>query len=228
MQGLKYRHELKHVVTMADAVVISSRLSGLLESDRHAGPDGKYQIRSLYFDTLEDKALYEKINGLPLREKFRIRYYNHDLSFIRLEKKIKHYGMTAKLGETLTETQTRQILAGDYDFLKDSDQPLLREFFLGLHLERLVPRTVVDYWREAFFHPAGNVRITIDSGIRGAIGYSHFLDADLPNADAMDDGYCILEVKFDEFLPEFIQDAVQLNTCSPTAVSKYAACRVYV
>jgi len=227
MTKLKYRNELKHVVTVADAMVIRSRLSCLLRTDKNAGPDGRYHIRSLYFDTPEDKALFEKMEGLPQKEKFRIRFYNHDHRFIRLEKKIKHYSKTAKLGVSLTKGEVQDILGGRITFLKESDQALLREFFLQLRTERLVPKTIVDYMRQAYHSPAGNVRVTMDSDVRTSVSSTDLFDAGLPNVTALDTGICILEVKYDGFLPEFIQDIVQLNNCTSTAFSKYAACRLY-
>ncbi len=227
-EKLKYRHELKHVIAQAEALVLRSRLSCMLPVDRHAGPDGGYHIRSLYFDTPEDKALFDKINGAPVKEKFRIRFYNHNYSFIRLEKKIKHYNRGAKLKAELKKEEVQKIIRGDFVFLRDSGQALLREFYLKLKIEGLLPKTVVDYLREAYFYPAGNVRVTIDSNIRSSVNSIDPFDTELPMAAAMDPGQCILEVKYDGLLPEFIQDLVQLNKCTSGAVSKYAACRVYM
>ncbi|WP_258360438.1 VTC domain-containing protein [Moorella sulfitireducens] len=118
MKDIKYRSELKHIVTLADAVVLKRRLGVLLPCDENAGPDGKYHVRSLYFDTPEDRALWEKIESLPLREKFRIRFYNHDHGFIRLEKKIKRYGRSAKFQAGLKKDEVQAILNGDISFLK--------------------------------------------------------------------------------------------------------------
>jgi hypothetical protein len=212
---------------VADALVIRSRLSCVLRTDKNAGPDGRYHIRSLYFDTPGDKALVEKMEGLPLKEKFRFRFYNHNHGFIRLEKKIKHYNKTAKLNVRLDKERVQDILRGNILFLKDADQPLLREFYLKLRTERLEPKTIVDYMREAYHYPAGNVRVTIDSDIRTSVSSLDLFDAALPNAKAMDSRICVLEVKYDGFLPEFIQDIVQLNKCTSAAFSKYAACRLY-
>ncbi len=228
MNNLKYRHELKQIVTTAEALVMRSRLSCILPGDKHAGPDGRYHIRSLYFDTPEDKALYEKLDGLPIKEKFRIRFYNHNHDFIRLEKKIKHYNNGAKLSARITKENVLNILSGDISFLKEADQALLREFYVKLRTERLLPKTVVDYLREAYLYPAGNVRVTIDSNIRSSIISTDIFDVNLPGAAAAGNGRCILEVKFDGFLPEFIQDIIQLNKCTSAAASKYAACRVYM
>lgn len=228
MHKLKYRNELKHLVTQAHAMIIKSRLNSLLPRDQNAGIDGRYLIRSLYFDTPENKAFYEKLDGLPIKEKFRIRLYNHNHGYIRLEKKLKNYGSGTKMKVRLTKEEVQKILRGDIDFLKDSDKPLLKEFFLKLRTERLIPRVMIDYYREAYLCPAGNVRITIDNDIRASISSVDLFDIHLPMAQIMDTGTCIVEVKFDEFLPEYIQDLIQLNSCTTSAVSKYAAGRAYM
>ncbi|WP_258359829.1 polyphosphate polymerase domain-containing protein [Moorella sulfitireducens (nom. illeg.)] len=228
MKDIKYRSELKHIITLGDAAVVRNRLAMVLPADENAGPDRRYHVRSLYFDTPEDRSLFEKIESLPFREKFRIRFYNHDHSFIRLEKKIKHYGKSAKSGAGLKKEEVQAILRGDILFLIDAGQALLREFYLKLKTERLIPRTVVDYMREAYSYPAGNVRVTIDSDVRASISSTDLFDADLPCAAVLETGLCVLEVKYDGFLPEFIQDLIQLNKCTSTAISKYAACRLYM
>lgn len=228
MHKIKYRNELKHVVTRAHAMVITSRLAGLLPRDQNADPDGKYLIRSLYFDTPENKAFHEKLEGLPIKEKYRIRLYNHDHSFIRLEKKIKRYSSGVKFTARVTKEEVQNILSGDITFLKESEQPLFRDFYLKLKTERYVPRAVVDYMREAYFCPAGNVRITIDSDIKASVDSTDMFNINLPTAPIMILGICIIEVKYDGFLPEYVQDIIQLNSCTSTTVSKYAAGRVYM
>lgn len=60
--GIKYRHEWKHVLNTADLLILRQRLRAVMESDPHA-VDGRCQIRSLYFDNEEDKALREKSMG---------------------------------------------------------------------------------------------------------------------------------------------------------------------
>ena len=56
---MQYRHELKHDITTSDMIAIRQRMRAIAEPDSHA-VDGKYLIRSLYFDTPTDKALFEK------------------------------------------------------------------------------------------------------------------------------------------------------------------------
>ena len=225
---LHYRHEMKHRITNFEVTIIKSRISGVMKKDTNASDDGVYLIRSLYFDTPEDKALLEKIEGVSMREKFRIRFYNHDTSFIRLEKKIKHCNMTAKLSAPLTKSEVQRILNGDFEFLKNSSNKLLVEFYIKLKCERLEAKSIVDYNREAFIFPAGNVRVTIDSNIKTSVNSLDLFNPNLPTVDVIDNNMTVLEIKYDNYIPDFILDLVQINTCSSTAVSKYASSRMYL
>ena len=67
--------------------------------------DGKYEIRSLYFDNMEDKALREKLDGISVREKYRLRMYNGDTSVIRLERKVKNCGLGDLVAEEEASTE---------------------------------------------------------------------------------------------------------------------------
>lgn len=79
----------------------------------------------MYFDNLRDKALREKLEGLNYREKFRIRYYNGDTSFLCLEKKTKLNGLGNKQKARLSEEETERLLCGDYRWMKESGRPLV-------------------------------------------------------------------------------------------------------
>lgn len=222
---MDYRHELKHEINLSDAIAIRHRLKAVARVDDNA-IDGKYFIRSLYFDNLSDKALREKLDGVNRREKFRIRYYNNDTSLIHLEKKSKLNGLGTKYSANLTKEEAQAIVEGRYDFLIQSDNPLLQEFYSKILSWGLRPKTIVDYTREAFVYGPGNVRITLDYGIRTSSICTDFLNPDcvtLPVKDAP----MLLEVKWDAFLPAIIQDAIQLNSRQAGAFSKYAACRIY-
>ena len=222
---MKYRHEWKHEITYSDMLVLRGRLSKVAGRDSHT-VNGKYEIRSLYFDTPTDKALREKTDGVNIREKFRIRYYNGDLSFIRLEKKSKINGLCLKESAPLSVESVQAILDGDYGILIRDSQPLVTEFYSKITGGGLRPKTIVDYTREPFIFAPGNVRITLDYNIRSGLQNTDFLNwtsATVPVGNAP----IILEVKWDEYLPDIIRDAVQLGNCRVGAFSKYAACRIY-
>jgi len=222
---MKLRHEWKHEVNAADRRILTARLSAVARRDSH-GQNGRYQIRSLYFDDPWDTALREKIDGVNRREKFRIRYYDGDASYICLEKKSKWNGLCGKRSVLLGVQEVRDLLNGDLSWMPNSGRPLVQELYRKMRTSGLRPRTIVDYTRDAFVFPAGNVRVTLDSNIRTGLGSTDFLDPESVTVPA-GDAPIILEVKWDEFLPDVIREAVQLPGRRASAFSKYAACRVY-
>lgn len=222
---MKFRHEFKHEITEFDYLVLKSRFQHTIYADSN-GNDGKYKIRSLYFDNIYDSALREKLDGVNWREKFRIRSYNGDSDFIRLEKKSKINGLCNKVSCRISATEVERIILGDTAFMEQSDAPLMRELYLKMQTKGLVPKTLVDYTREAFTYPAGNVRITLDYDIRTGLSSVDFLNPDCVTIPA-GEKVIILEVKWDEFLPDFVRDTVQMSGRKSSAFSKYAACRFY-
>lgn len=222
---MKFRHEWKHEISATDIYTIRSRLNAVAYTDKNA-INGRYKIRSLYFDDTNDTALREKINGVNKREKFRIRYYNGDTSFIRLEKKSKVNGLCSKVSETITAYEVEALLNGNMDWMKNNDRPLIYELYIKMKNQGLKPKSIVDYIREPFTFPVGNVRVTIDYNIRTCIGCADFLNPEcitIPAGEAP----IILEVKWDEFIPDIIKTAVNLESRRSSAFSKYAQCRIY-
>lgn len=221
----QYRHEWKHEISPADRMVLRARLGRVCQADSHA-VDGRYQIRSLYFDSPADKALREKLDGVGRREKFRLRYYNGDLSLIHLEKKTKLNGFGTKATTELSANQAQAIVDGNLGWMMDSGRPLVQELCHKMRVQGLRPRTIVDYTREPFVYGPGNVRVTLDYDIRTGLGRTDFLNPDCATIPA-GEPVVILEVKWDAFLPDVIRDAVQLEGRRTAAFSKYAACRIY-
>lgn len=222
---MKYRHEWKHEISYGDMLVLRQRLATVMKRDMHA-IDGKYLIRSLYFDNASDKALREKIDGVNFREKFRLRYYNNDASLIHLEKKSKVNGLCLKESATLSVNQAEAITKGEYDWMRESGVPLIWELYSKMKSQGLRPKTIVDYTREPFVFAPGNVRVTLDYNIRTGMSRTDFLNANCVTISA-GDALTILEVKWDEYLPDIIRDAVQLPDCRAVAFSKYAVARIY-
>lgn len=220
-----FRHEWKHAITPSDADALRRRLSAIMRKDRNG--NGRYRVRSLYFDNPYDKALREKLDGLAMREKFRIRCYNGDASYIRLEKKSKLDALCRKDSAPLTNEQCLRLLRGDTDWMKTAEDPLIAELHAKMHYQLLRPRTLVEYTREAYVYPHGNVRVTLDSDIRTGISATALLDPVVPMLPACRDQPIVLEVKYDSYLPDIIRDIVQTPNRRTASFSKYAACRVY-
>lgn len=206
-------------------LAIRQRLSAVAGRDPHAA-DGTYEIRSLYFDNAEDKALREKIDGVNLREKFRIRYYNADASFLSLEKKSKLNGLCRKESAVLTQAQAQAIVDGELGWMMASGQPLIQELYTKMRKQGLRPKTIVDYTREPYVFAPGNVRVTLDYNLRTGLLCTDFLNPASVTVSA-GNTTIILEVKWDAYLPDIIRDAVRLSNRRAGAFSKYAACRIY-
>ena len=221
----RYRHEWKHMISYSDMIAIRQRMMAVARPDPHA-VDGKYLIRSLYFDNLSDNALREKEDGVNRREKFRIRYYNLDPAIIHLEKKSKLNGLGTKYSANLTKEEAQKIVDGDLDWMMASNRSLVQELYCKMTYQGMRPKTIVDYTREPFIFGPGNVRVTLDYDIRTGLLCTDFLNPDcvtVPAGETM----IILEVKWDAYLPEIIRDAVQLPKTRVCAFSKYAQCRIY-
>lgn len=222
---MKFRHEWKHEISYGDMLVLRQRLGAVMKRDEHA-KDGKYFIRSLYFDNAADKALREKLDGVNDREKFRIRYYDMDPSLIHLEKKSKRNGLGSKESAELTAAEAQAIVDGDWEWMGTADRPLVQELYAKMRAQGLRPKTIVDYTREPFVYAPGNVRVTLDYDIRTGLRATDFLNPNCVTVPA-GDSTIILEVKWDEFLPSVIRDIVQLENRHTSAFSKYATCRIY-
>jgi len=222
---MNYRHEWKHEINYGDLLVLRGRLSAVMQRDVHA-KDGKYEIRSVYFDTPTDKALREKLDGVNFREKFRIRYYNGDTSLLTLEKKSKINGLCGKESCTITKQQAQALAEGNLGWMTESGNALCLELYSKMMYQGLRPKTIVDYTREPFVFPAGNVRVTMDYNIRTGDFRTDFLNPDTVTIPA-GDAPILLEVKWDEFLPDIIRDAVNIPGRRASAFSKYAQCRIY-
>lgn len=248
---MHFRHEWKHQISHADLLALRSRLSAVLMPDSHA-VNGRYAVRSLYFDNLDDKALREKLDGVNCREKFRIRYYNGDTSLILLEKKSKINGLCNKVQARLEPDEARLIAEGSFareeivvaegdsawgglvaaernhagEVSVAAGRELMWELHCKMNSQGLRPRTIVDYIREAFVYAAGNVRVTLDYDIRTGMNCTDFLNPDCVTVPVRD-GPVVLEVKWDEFLPSVVRDIVQTPTTHAVAFSKYAVCRGY-
>lgn len=224
--GMQARHELKHSINYGDYVILRNRLRHIMSRDPHADINGEYRVRSLYFDTPDDKALREKIDGADRREKYRIRRYLGAAGYIMLERKSKINGMYCKRSALLTADEVAKIQSGDLSWMIADSRGLVCGLYSKMKSELLKPKTVVDYIREPFICAAGNVRITFDREIRTGLYSRDFMNDSLPAIRAGDE-LVLLEVKYDQFLPDYISDVLQLGTRRASACSKYALGRIY-
>ncbi|AJY75074.1 polyphosphate polymerase domain-containing protein [Paenibacillus beijingensis] len=223
--GRKLRHELKYFLHIHEYLTIRQRISAVLPLDSNSRSPEGYNIRSLYFDGPQDHALYDKNDGIFGRRKYRIRIYNEDDSIIRLERKSKYGDYVNKEGATLTRDAYVKLLEGDASLLRHEEHPLLRDFYMEITQRGFRPAAIVDYIREAYVYPYGNVRITFDKKLSAGIGSFDLFSPHLVLREALDTSRTILEVKYDRYLPDAIRSLAAPSTSNRSAISKYVICR---
>ena len=221
------RHELKFFISPLQYQVLSRTLKATLNPDPNGDENNQYHIRSLYFDTAYDSALYDKINGTANRDKYRIRIYNFSDQMIRLECKSKFRDLISKRSVRITRDLAEQLISADPTGLESTASGLVSDTFREMRTNLLHPVVIVDYLREAYLHPAEEVRITFDMQLRSGLNSVDMFNPYLPTVPPFDNGEIILEVKFNSVLPPYIRDL--LCTYCPnalqSAISKYTWCR---
>ncbi|MDO5143137.1 MAG: polyphosphate polymerase domain-containing protein [bacterium] len=224
---LPLRHELKFFINDAQYRMLSNAMRYCLHPDPNGDEHNEYHIRSLYFDTVFDDALYDKIDGVQNRDKYRIRIYNYSDRLIKLECKTKVGSLISKRSLTIPRDLADQIIACDSTGLEATRFGLLSDVYREMTIHLLHPVVLVDYVREAWLHPAEEVRITFDKQLRSGLYSTDLFNPNVPTVPPFDHGEMILEVKYNRVMPPYIRDL--LCTYCPnalqSAISKYTWCR---
>ena len=217
------RHECKYLISTADAKLLKLRLKHIMQPDPHAGPTGRYTIRSLYFDDPFHTAYYEKTDGICFRSKYRLRIYNYTLGTIKLEKKEKLGNLTRKTAQSLTKSQARELSRNPSPQFP-GEEGLLQELAVRMRSEGIRPMVLVDYDRTPFVCADGNTRITLDENLRTRPFCADLVASPAAMIPVLEKGQVILEVKFDDFLPGYLADALRDIPKANLAISKFALC----
>ena len=216
----RYRNEWKYLIDTAQKELICQRLEPLMTLDKHA-TNGGYMLRSLYFDDRSDSCMEENDAGVDLRRKFRIRVYDPAQQNMHLEIKEKIHGFTRKSACTITRDECLQLMGSDilpgFDHRKQ-----LNALKLEMRTAQMQPKAIISYDRSAFVSPLGNVRITFDRNIQISTQCHAFLQDTLPGAiSLLPAGLHVLEVKYDELIPDYLLQLIQSIHPQRTAFSKY-------
>lgn len=228
--ALPLRHELKFQITRTQLEVLRHTVGHVLNLDPNAKKNGgSYHIRSLYFDTAFDDALYDKIAGVKDRDKYRIRIYNLSDAVIFMECKTKVGSLISKRSARITRDLAGQLMAADPTGLENTRSGLLRDVYREMRTRLLHPVVIVDYEREAYVHVAEEVRITFDMRVRTGLNSIDLFNPHMPTVPVLDHDETILEVKYNRVLPPYIRDLLSFACpeAVQTAVSKYTLCRQY-
>ena len=222
---LPARHELKYFINPAELEALRARLQPVMDLDRHCRNGEPYVIRSLYLDDIDNSAYYDKVAGVMARDKYRIRIYRYSEQEIFLERKRKLGDLIQKSSVQITRRLCEQIISGDPRGLQSASSPLLQDVFVQMRTRLLRPAVIVDYVREAYTYPAENVRITFDMNLRSGLHSFDLFNAEIPTVCPLDQNTQILEVKFDNYLPDHVRGLIAGIQADRSAVSKYVLCR---
>lgn len=227
--GKPYRHELKYIISEGEHKLLATRLKACLKQDYYASLNGgEYFIRSLYFDDPFDSAVADKADGVSSRDKFRIRIYNLSDSTIKLERKHKEGQYIKKDSVSLTREECDAIIRGNLGCLLAKPEPFAKQVYGIFKSNYIRPKVIVDYVREPYVFPGEDVRITFDKNVRTALRSTDLFNPNLVTYPVWDLRNCmILEVKFNESLPLYVQELLTVGSAEHTAASKYVYCRQY-
>lgn len=223
--GLPARHELKYFINPAELEVLRARLRPVLKMDDHCVGGKPYVIRSLYFDDIADSAFIDKQAGVMDRDKYRIRIYRYSDKEIFVERKRKLGNLIQKSSVQITRRLCDQIISGDPTGLQRSANPLLQDIYVQMRTRLLRPKVIVDYAREVYLHPAEDTRITFDLRLRTGLYSTDLFNPNLPTVCPHDRNVEILEVKFNNYLPDYVAGLLHGIEAEHSAVSKYVLCR---
>lgn len=221
----KFRNEFKYYLNIYDYLSLKQKLTQLLTLDKNSISEEGYGIRSLYFDGVTNHALYDKNDGIFGREKYRIRIYNGSDTKISLERKSKYGDYVNKEAAPISKLEYESILQGEYNVLSTREESLIKDFYAALQFRHFQPVVIVDYIREAYVYGPGNVRVTFDKKLAAAVNTLDVFDSTMLLEEVLNPQQMIMEVKFDEFLPDVIRQLLQPEKFVRSAISKYVLCR---
>ena len=218
------RQEKKYLITAADVLKLSSVFEKVMLQDEHNGSCG-YMIRSLYFDTVYDIDYNDKIEGLELRRKIRLRVYDPKNDFAMLEMKQKHGDFQKKRSLKISREDAKQLILCNYEVLKKYNTPFAAECYGFMHMHCYRPKTVVEYNRKAFIAKENKIRVTIDTNIRANENCFDIFSENLPLFFVLDPFNAVLEIKFNGFMLSYIKTLTNFADKSNLSISKYCLAR---
>lgn len=219
-----YRVENKYNCSKSELLILQNRLEGILQPDSNENHPEGYSIISLYFDDLQDNCLNDTVDGVEVRDKYRIRIYNNSLDVIKLEVKSKKDGYIYKKSKTITKEQADMLMRGECIEDSSSVEDPATFFNVAIRTRGLRPKVIVAYERKAYVFGPGNTRITLDRNVRASNRVEDFGSENI-SYDFLHEYDKVLEVKYDEFIPGFLLQLLELGNMQQTSYSKYQLCR---
>jgi len=223
-QNIK-RTELKYYISNLEYHALRNRLKAILPPDPHNPSNGGYLIRSLYFDSYTDDALFEKQSGSLNRQKYRMRIYDTKTDIVKFEIKNRNNSQVFKETATITKQSAIKIMNGDYNEFLIYNNPILNRAYIKFSQNLYRPKVVIDYHREAYIYDFFNLRITFDLNLKSNNTNFDIFSNHIHTTPVILEQKQILEIKYDTILPDYIRDILQINSFERMAISKYALAR---
>jgi len=216
-----YRHEVKYYISKREAFELSLLLRNNMRLDSNADNLGSYWIRSLYFDTLDNKDYYEKIIGHNIRKKIRLRIYDKATTLVKLEikNKINHY--TYKESINISRKDANKLIVGDSSSLLNYKEDATNKVFLFMHRDIYRPTVIIDYEREAYLYPFENIRVTLDRNVRAAYNANNLFAENICMIPVFNNEILVLEIKYDHMIPIFLKRVLSNFAIESSQISKY-------
>ena len=221
------RKEKKFLLQQQEFFLLKNRLAKVLPGDPHNGPLG-YPVRSLYFDTIYDKDFFEKLDGVELRRKIRLRCYSPESEFAMLEIKQKQGELQLKRSLRVEREDAMRLAKGDYSPLlkyRGDRADFALECYAIMNKFCYLPKTIVGYQRMAYIAKENKIRITFDQNIVSTESVMELFSPCLIMNPVMDKALVVLEVKYNHFLLGYIQQILNKADRSEVSVSKYYLAR---
>ncbi|MCK5107118.1 MAG: polyphosphate polymerase domain-containing protein [Nanoarchaeota archaeon] len=219
------RNELKFYITYLDYIYLTNILKKFMKPDPHA-INGPYFIRSLYFDSINDQAVHEKLDGIETRKKYRLRIYNTQDKTVKFEIKQKFNNQVLKQTGIIEYNDALKIIEGDYEPLLKYKNQILNKIYINFKTQKLKPVIIIDYYRDAYMHELNNIRITFDQNLQINNSNFNIFSDSIVTHKLLNQNNIILEIKFDKFLPVWIKKLIQLPKFEKCAISKYCIGRL--
>ena len=219
------RNELKFFLSRADYEYARNMLCELMHCDEYASEDG-YPLRSLYFDTIADESVIEKLDGVESRDKYRLRSYGSEYPWVKLERKRKYNDYVSKTSVVLSNDDARALMNGDYHTLLQHDAVGARSIYFDFARQYLHPVALIDYIREPYTLPYNEIRVTFDKNISVSTDHLDMFDWNAETRQIQSHEVVIMEVKYNVCLPSWFKDVLSFESGTSAAIGKYVIARL--
>ena len=214
------RTEQKIITSVHDAVMLKRKLQLIMQTDEHCKSSCGYTVRTLYFDTVDNK-LYKNNKQTSLHEEIRIRFYPDGDEKIKLQYKRTDNDMLKKESFAIDENTFYELVRGNYAVLLAIDDEKAHSFYWKLN-KGLVPKKIVEFKRFSYLQPLNNIKISIDTDIRATHNSFDILDKSIIAYPAAPCDMAVIDIKYDGFLFEYIKDTLRILKKFPCDYSVYS------